>query len=113
MKAREMPPADRARFAASNGLGVELERGVRRVATRAQPLAASLRVFACGAESVPRKNLGLPLVAACSSALAVRLALEYRQAVKMRTHDAGQQRVARPEQMLRRNRRRRRSREPQ
>jgi hypothetical protein len=40
-----------------------------------------LEVRRCGALSVPRKNLGLPLVAACTSALAVRFALEHRQAV--------------------------------
>lgn len=34
----------------------------------AQPQAASLVRCACGAESVPRKNLGLPLVAASTSA---------------------------------------------
>jgi dihydroorotase len=34
----------------------------------AQPQADSFRCWACGAESVPRKNLGLPLVAAAISA---------------------------------------------
>jgi hypothetical protein len=70
----------------------------------AQPQAFSLVCAACGAESVPRKNFGLPL-ARREQRFAVPLTLEDGKAVKMRTDAAREERVARIQKMLRRDRR--------
>ena len=55
----------------------------------------------CGALSVPRNRRGVPPATASSSAARCALGLEHRQAVVVRAHAAGEQRVAVQQQVLR------------